>query len=145
MEKQNLLGGFSSHHLSLSSSPVKYLAPPWIFKSTSPTRASQLTAVTDRRPSGSLPSSTTEVTSTLNIAMLNDPLSWLKIQKQKITVYNDVVELLCRQKYSHCFLQYEKKGSHQNHGVIKIPWEMFCEPLPKLKDACVLSPWVSCC
>lgn len=70
------------HHSSVSLSPPLwgslYLAPPWNRTSTSPTWATQLALETDKWPSASLPSSTTEVTSTPSMAMSNDPLSCLE-------------------------------------------------------------------
>lgn len=120
--------------LSLSASFLPYLAPPWSCMSISPTWASQLTLVTDRRPSASFPSSTTEVTSTLNIAMLNDPLSCLKRHKIKtcsaqwccwtfihVTYTSKATATLCQQTLITClsynllyitYLNADRKNKH---------------------------------
>lgn len=76
--RAHILTSVSPLYLPASPSVLLYLAPPRKCMATFPMWASQLTLVTDRRPSGSSPSLATEVTSTLNIAMLNDPLSCLK-------------------------------------------------------------------
>lgn len=71
--------------LILSSPPclLLYLDPPWNCMFTPPTPASQWTLLTDRCLLVSFPSFTTEVTATLNTAMLNVPPLCLKNSQNK--------------------------------------------------------------
>lgn len=84
LKKEDLKGYPDVSVITIKLLCLSYLAPPVNLTSRSPTWASQLTLVTNGRPSTSLPSLTTKVTDTSKIVTRKDPPSCLSsTQKTK--------------------------------------------------------------